>query len=216
MKILKRIFYLLLETICFLVTKILFRVRTYGKNNIPNNRNFIIVARHQSFWDIPLMAVGVGFRHQLTFIARDNLRFLWRTPLHHYMLPITRGKITGDQFKGILRSLKKGKKIGMFPESSRDSKQQHYNPGAILFAKSQEVPILPLAIKAEGPYAHGEGSLKDILTFKIKVVLKLCSPYTVKELAEFYKEEKGIQKRIAKKDYKAMTKFLFEEIIDQA
>lgn len=183
----KRVLYLILEGILWLVAKILFRFNVRGRGNIPQDSNFIVVARHRSFWDIPLMAVSPGFKHQITFVARRTLRWFWFAPfIRFYTIPISRGQeFSLSNYRAIVKPLREGEIVGIFPEGTRNPETKKINSGFIHFAQRTETPILPLKIDADGPYGKREdkpdGSGWRYIKGETRIKLKIGSPIEIKE-----------------------------------
>lgn len=121
-----------------------------GGENLDPNRNYVIIANHQSLYDIPaLVASGLQFRW---VIKREILRL----PLFGYGLYAMRNIFIdrSNQAKAI-ESLNKGVDrlppgIGVmfFPEGTRspDGCIQRFKKGAFVVAVENGLPILPVTI----------------------------------------------------------------------
>ena len=59
------------RNLCRLFCKIFFRVRVYGKENVPEQGAFLLISNHQSFLD-PVFC-GIPLKRQMYFLARDSL-----------------------------------------------------------------------------------------------------------------------------------------------
>ncbi len=148
-------FYKFGTVVLFLLSKVLFRLRVYGRENIPESGNFIIVARHRSWWDIPLIVVALGPRYRIHFVARRTLNeehpFLLRPFVNGYAIPIDREHFRKGDFVKVLAALEQGKIVGIFPEGT--TKQgAPVRSGVVRFAKRAGRDFLPVKIKAMGPY----------------------------------------------------------------
>lgn len=82
---------------------------------------FLLVSNHQTDWD-PIL-VGSGFRSQMYFVASEHiLRHGFVSSLLRYLMaPIARqkGGNAAGTVKAILRTLREGKNVALFPEGNR-------------------------------------------------------------------------------------------------
>ena len=149
----KRIIYILGTWTLFIATKILFRVKTTGRNKIPQDEGILLVGRHTSYWDIPLMIVTAGINRPIVFIARDALLkspFL-RPFLTTYSVTIDRDHFSKDDFRKVLDVIKTDQIVGIYPEgTTRDTAT--IRSGVIRFAEKAGRDFLPFRIEADGPY----------------------------------------------------------------
>lgn len=131
----------------------LFRPRVKGKEMIGREKSYIIVARHRSYWDIPLLAVAFGLRHRIHFIAREGLKKnpVFRPLLRLFSTTINREKFGKTDFRRVLTAMRSERLIGIFPEGTTRSRVAA-KAGAIHFARLTKKLLLPVAIKADGPY----------------------------------------------------------------
>jgi 1-acyl-sn-glycerol-3-phosphate acyltransferase len=130
--------------------RLYFRVRIEGKENIPKEGGYIIVANHISFLD-PLLICTIVPRiiHYLTYAI-----YYYARPLHWfckrvYCIPIKKDGKDISGLKKALRLLKSGELIGIFPEGERSQtgQLQQPEPGVALIALRAKVPILPVGIR---------------------------------------------------------------------
>jgi 1-acyl-sn-glycerol-3-phosphate acyltransferase len=127
-----------------------FRGEVNGLENIPVSGGFILAVNHASYLDPPF--VGCHVPRQLAFFARKTL---WKPGLASWWLD-TVGTIPVDRdggtdvaaVKRVLQTLRSGRPIIMFPEStrSRDGRIQAPKSGVGLFACRAGVPVLPARI----------------------------------------------------------------------
>ncbi len=114
---------------------------------------YIVVARHRSFWDIPLLAVAFGIRNRIHFIARKGLlkNPVFNPLIKLYATAIDRDHFTRADFRRVLEAVRRERLIGIFPEgTTRESADA--KAGAIYFARISGKPLLPVNIRANGPY----------------------------------------------------------------
>ena len=127
-----------------------FRGEVSGLENIPAQGGFILAVNHASYLDPPF--VGCHIPRQLAFFARKTL---WKPGLASWWLD-TVGTIPVDRdggtdvaaVKRVLQTLRDGRPIIMFPEStrSRDGRLQPAKAGVGLLACRAGVPVLPARI----------------------------------------------------------------------
>jgi len=147
-------FYKFGTVLCFLLFKVVFRLRVFGRENIPESGNFIIVARHRSFWDIPLVVVALGPRYRIHFVARKTLideYLMFRPFVGAYAITIDREHFKKGDFVKVLSALEQGKIVGIFPEGTTKQGAPVHS-GVIRFAQRAGREFLPVKIKARGPY----------------------------------------------------------------
>jgi len=129
--------------------RIVYRARFYGQNNLPESGGVILIANHQSYYDPPLIAIGLPRR--LNFLARKSLfrfkPFAWLID----MLDAIPLDIDGIGFAGIKESFKRlraGEVILVFPEGSRtyDGNIAPFLQGSLTLAQRTKSTILPAAI----------------------------------------------------------------------
>lgn len=130
------------------------RVRYF---NVPDEsimrRGLLIVSNHQSFLDPAL--VGMALPRQISYLAR---RDLFRIPGFRQLIialnaqPVTRGAVDSKALRNILRLLRRGQTLLMFPEGTRthDGSLGRFRPGAAGIAIRCGVAVLPACI--EGAY----------------------------------------------------------------
>ena len=141
-----------------------FRGEVSGLENIPENGGFILAVNHASYLDPPF--VGCHIPRQLAFFARKTL---WKPGLPSWWLdavgtiPVDRdGGTDVAAVKRVLQTLRGGRPIIMFPEStrSRDGRLQPAKPGVGLLACRAGVPVLPARIFGSFEALGRSGRLK--------------------------------------------------------
>ena len=134
--------------------KLFFRLRVLGRENVKRNRSYVIVARHRSYWDIPVMAVALGARNRIQFIARRGLMKgnpIFRLAIRAYSTAIDRDRFAKSDFRRMRETFMQERLIGLFPEGTT---KEHVDAktGAVRFAEMAKKEILPVNIKPDGPY----------------------------------------------------------------
>ena len=132
---------------------ILFRLRVRGKEMLDAKKEYIIVAHHRSYWDIPLIVIAFGMRNRIQFIAREGLKKnpIFRPLLHLFSTTIDRDNFNRGDFRRVLKTLRKERLIGIFPEGTTRA-EARAKTGVIHFAKLAHKLVLPVHLKADGTY----------------------------------------------------------------
>jgi 1-acyl-sn-glycerol-3-phosphate acyltransferase len=135
--------------ICRVFCILFFRVRTYGRDNIPRKGAFILVSNHQSYID-PVFCGGL-IKRQSSFLARDSLFTNWFFgPLISSLnaIPVKLGEPDISAMRKVLGKLKKGGGVCLFPEGTRtfDGKITPFKPGLGLLSRRGKAPIVPVVI----------------------------------------------------------------------
>lgn len=146
--------YGLLAFLLYLVTKPLFRLRVKGRANIDRNGEYIVVARHRSYWDVPIFVIAVGGWNRVHFIARKGLmkgNVLLQGVIRTFTTIIDRENFSKSDFRKMLAAIKRERLVGIFPEGTT-RKRVDAKAGAIHFASVAGKEILPVNIQAKGPY----------------------------------------------------------------
>ncbi|MBE0634543.1 1-acyl-sn-glycerol-3-phosphate acyltransferase [Candidatus Bipolaricaulota bacterium] len=146
--------YVAIVLLCYVALKILFRIRVSGRENIKADGEYIAVARHRSFWDALVLAVGLGVFNRIHFIARTGLlrgNPLVQPIIRAFSTIIDRENFGKSDFRRMLVAMKEERLIGLFPEGTT-RRSVDAKAGAIHFAQLTGKRILPVNIIATGPY----------------------------------------------------------------
>jgi len=147
------IVYKIVNFFCFLAFKIAFKYKVYGRENIPKDKNFIVVSNHTSNFDPPLL--GVSSKLQLAYMAKEEL---FRNRFAGWFLrilgafPVSRKGGDIGAIKTAFGLLKDGKNLVMFPEGSKSKTKgmlKKGKSGATMIAIKAMVGILPVGISAD-------------------------------------------------------------------
>lgn len=120
--------------------------RVEGAENVPAEGGAIFASNHASFFDPPALAVATP--RILTFLARKSL---FNNPIFAKAIRVLNA-IPVDQenpdmtgLKNIIRQLRLGEMVVLFPEGSRtwDGELQPGQPGIGLVIEKSEVPVVP-------------------------------------------------------------------------
>ena len=129
--------------------RLLFRARVEGDDKLPPG-GALLASNHQSFLDIPLVALGASPRH-VAFLARDTLaktRWLAYVMDRCGAILVQRGSADRKALRYAAAHLEHGDLVTFFPEGTRtsDGSVGEFKRGAVLAAKMAGVPVVPVAI----------------------------------------------------------------------
>ena len=196
-------FYAAVVLLLSVIAKLLFCYRVVGRENLKQGESYVIVARHRSYWDIPLMAAAVGARDRIHFIARQGLMRalpLLRIVIRAYSTVIDRESFSKDDFRRMAESFERERLIGLFPEGTT-RRRVDAKGGAIHFASLARKNFLPVNIRAEGPYPP-----KYPFRYP-RVTVSIGAPISIEEL------EKGLETRETRAErYRDMSARLMERV----
>ncbi|MFV0636221.1 lysophospholipid acyltransferase family protein [Mitsuokella sp.] len=141
--------YTILRVIFSLLFGIVFRTKTYGKENLPKEGPVILAANHLSNWDPPLLATFI--LRPVSYMAKIEL---FEHPIFGaairscHAFPVKRGAADRGAIKAALQVLKMGHVLGLFPEGtrSRDGHQHKAEAGVGLIAAMSGAPVVPACI----------------------------------------------------------------------
>ncbi len=145
--------YALIIILLQLLAKVLFRLRVTGRDMLNRKAGYIIVARHRSYWDVPLLVAAFGPRNRIQFIARKGLlkNPVFKPLIKLYATTIDREHFTRADFRHTVDAVRRERLIGIFPEGTTKGNADA-KAGAIHFAQISGKPLLPVNIRADGPY----------------------------------------------------------------
>ena len=144
-------FYRLAQVVLFIFYRICFRLEAYGRENVPqDSRGVILAPNHASYLDPPIL--GVTLARHITYLAKE---YLFKVPVFGTVLfwlgaiPI---KSEADDFRSmrqLLRALKNGKQILIFPEGTRslDGNFKSVEAGVGFLAVKSQAHVVPVYIK---------------------------------------------------------------------
>ncbi len=177
------------RSICKVFCMLLFRVRAYGRENIPADGPVILAGNHQSFLD-PVFC-GSSEPRRLTYMARDTLfsfgPFGWLLRSIN-VIPLSRDKADIATMRAVLDRLKKGEAVCLYPEGTRttDGRIAAFKPGFGLLCRRSRATVVPVLV--EGAFECWPRTRK---LFKIgsHVVIRFGTPLTPAEVQKMTNEE---------------------------
>ena len=173
--------YRLAQFLSYSYLKCFHRFEVKGTENVPEKDGFILACNHLSYIDPP--AVGCRIRRNLHYFARDSL-FFWPLGLLITKLnsiPVNRDQLDLGTLRKVLRVLKGGEPVLVFPEGTRspDGTLQKSQKGLGLLVHKSGVPVLPARL-------HGSfeilGKGKLVPRIGKKLYLNIGSPILSEKL----------------------------------
>lgn len=131
-------------------TRIFWRVRVTGKENVPKDGRLIVCANHNTNLD-PLFVASV-IKRQTHFMAKKELfngKFWTWIFTQLGCIPVNRDGNDLVSLKMSMKLLSKERILGIFPEGRRklaNESQPAFKPGAVLLAIRTKTPVLPIHI----------------------------------------------------------------------
>lgn len=128
--------------------RIVFFMRTFGRENVPSEGGLLLCSNHRSYWDPP--AVAASSPRRVSIMAKEEL---FHNPLFGRLItalgafPIRRGKGDVGAIMATLKVLNAGGSTLVFPEGTRvkgEDSERKINNGIIRIAIKARVPIVPI------------------------------------------------------------------------
>lgn len=143
-------FYNFATKVLLIFSKTFYKFEVIGKENIPNEGNIIIACNHKSNLD-PIFIASAIQNREIAAIAKKEL--FKSKPLAFILnklnvIPINRDKPDVSTIKNILRSIKDGYILGIFPEGTR-VKEPGFGQakgGLTVFAVKGKADVVPISI----------------------------------------------------------------------
>jgi cytidylate kinase len=175
--------------ICKVFCLLFFRVRAYGRENIPADGPVLLAGNHQSFLD-PVFC-GISEPRRLTYMARDTLftfgPFGWLLRSIN-VIPLSRDKADIATMRAVLDRLKQAEAVCLYPEGTRtpDGRIAAFKPGFGLLCRRSRATVVPVLV--EGAFECWPRTRK---LFKIgsHVVIRFGAPLAPDEVQKMTNEE---------------------------
>ena len=150
-------------TLCNLVGKVAFDFKVYGRENLIEEGAAILASNHQSYLDPP--CIGMACRNDIYYLARNTL---YRRPLIGPLLkrlntvPVDRDRGDVSSIKTIIRLLRSGQRVIIFPEGTRssDGKLQPARAGLGMIIAKTLAPVVPVRVFGSYEALPRAGGLK--------------------------------------------------------
>ena len=126
-----------------------YNYRVIGAEKLHVNGGVLLVCNHASFLDPPI--VGIAFDEPIHYLARKSLmKYQWSEEVLRACntIPVDQSRPDMTGLKTVIRLLKSGEKVVLFPEGTRtpDGSLRRGEPGVGLIVAKAGVPVLPLRI----------------------------------------------------------------------
>lgn len=143
-------FYKFVTSVLRCFSNVFYKYKVIGEENIPDEGNIIIAANHKSNLDPIFLASAIRNR-EVAAIAKKELFKM--KPLGFILnklnvIPINREKPDVSTIKNILRSIKDGYVLGIFPEGTRIKEPGfgQAKAGLSVFAIKGKAQVVPISI----------------------------------------------------------------------
>jgi 1-acyl-sn-glycerol-3-phosphate acyltransferase len=146
----RRLFQYIITHIFYMVRfKLVYRLEVHGKENIPNNNEFIVASNHLSTLDPPLICAIMN--RPLAYMAKKEL---FENPFMRWWLnwlgafAVDREKLGVSTIKTVLTIKNTDWALGIFPQGTRQEYGtiNHITKGFASLAKTTKCGILPIGI----------------------------------------------------------------------
>ncbi len=177
-----------LKAIMRFVYYIIHPYKMIGKHKVKDGP-CVLVGNHYRLWDIVHMACST--KEKVHFITKQELyknKFLAYLCNKVEAIPVSRDGNDAKAIMMALRYLKKGEKISMFPEGTRNRTKEEMLPlkgGAALFAIKAKVPVYPIMTAGKTRYFRRTPII-------VGDPIDLSEFYDVKMTAEDYERAENI------------------------
>ncbi len=173
-----------------LISKLVFRIKTSGQENIPKSGGFILASNHISFYDPPL--VGAWINREVYFMAKKELfknRIIGNIVTRCNSLPVTRRGFDREAIELCLNVINQGYGLTIFPEGTRSLTDDFLppKPGIGMIALQAKCPIVPV-------YIQGSNRFADCFWGKQKLRITYGEPFTCEWLSMFPPEKESYLK----------------------
>lgn len=182
--------------------KTIFGMRVIGEENLITAGPVLIASNHQSFLDPPL--IGNLYKTEIAYLARKTLFVglgAWVYPLWN-AIPVDQDRPDMGSLKTIIRLLKEGERVLVFPEGERtiDGEIGPAAPGIGLVAVKSGAVIQPVRISgARDALPRGSGKIRFArITVSVGKAIRLTDDDTKGDAKACYD-------RIAKRIMAAIT-----------
>ena len=127
---------------------LMYRIKVFGKENIPRDGAVLVLSNHQSFFD-PILCQNWRWR-PFYYVARHTLYsgIMGRIIDWFYTIPINQEKADLKSMRAIIDVLNRGRVVCLYPEGSRtfDGKIDEIKLGFSLLVRRTGATIVPMVI----------------------------------------------------------------------
>lgn len=189
-------FYNFVLNVFTLYSKVFYKYEVIGAENVPSEGNIILAANHKSNLD-PIFVASAIRNRKIATIAKKELfdnKILSAILNKLYVIPIDRDNPSLSTIKTILKKIKEGYAIGIFPEGTRVKGNEfgEAKAGLALFAVKGKANVVPISI------------ISDYRIFN-KVTIYIDKPISFEE---YYR------KKLSTEEYERLSEDVLEVIKD--
>ncbi len=144
----------LMRFIVWILINLLYRIRTRGLENVPDEGAAIVTCNHVSFVDA--LILGGTIRRPVRFVMYHKifripfLNFIFRTARTIPIAPAREDAALLERaYADIEQALRDGELVGIFPEGglTPDGEIQEFKPGIEKILAKTPVPVVPMAVR---------------------------------------------------------------------
>jgi 1-acyl-sn-glycerol-3-phosphate acyltransferase len=165
--------YFIGEKFTLFLTKLIYRMKVFGQENIPQKGGFILASNHISYFDPPF--VGAWTKREVYFMAKQEL---FRNPISRWFfhntnsLPVKRGLFDRKAIEVCVNTAKSGHGMTIFLEGTRAKSGNFLSPkpGIGMIVKQLDCPIVPA-------YIHGSNRLGACFIGREKLSVRYGKPF---------------------------------------
>ena len=143
-------FYKFVLKLFALYSKTFYKYEVIGAENVPDEGNIILAANHKSALDPIFVSVAIKNREVSTIAKKElfNNKLLGSILTKLNVIPIDRDNPGISTIKTILKKIKEGYAIGIFPEGTRVKGDRfgYAKAGLALFAIKGKAHVIPISI----------------------------------------------------------------------
>ena len=135
--------------IVFFLAMFVGKIKVKGRSNIPSEGSLVLVSNHFAYFDPFLLVYAI--KKPIDFIMQKELgiepQFLF-APMIYGAILTDRNKVGPSTVKESMKTIKKGKILGVFPEGGiTSSVLTEAKPGAVYLASKANAKILPVSVR---------------------------------------------------------------------
>lgn len=137
------------QTLTRVFTTVMFDLKVYGRDNVPDEGGALMVSNHQSFLDPAIL--GVQLKRPMSYLAKSEL---WKNKALGWLItnlnafPVRQGAGDVGAIKETISRLQEGHLLNLYPEGSRteDGELLPIQAGVALVIRKAKVPVIPAVV----------------------------------------------------------------------
>ncbi|MHC4709926.1 MAG: lysophospholipid acyltransferase family protein [Planctomycetota bacterium] len=175
------VWWVLVRSLVRFVFWIVYRMRCFGRSQVPPSGPAIYVANHQSHLDPPIVGCLVGpFASLARATLFDSKSMGWILP-RLGSIRLHRGRGDAAALRTAIDELKAGGRVLIFPEGERchDGALNVFQSGMLVLVRRTGAPVVPIAI--EGPWDIWPRT-REYPRLRGRIAARVGHPITAQEL----------------------------------